>query len=358
MTILNRYIVLEFTKCFLLVLLSVLAIFVAIDYLGTMDEFIEADISLWRAFQYVLYKIPFISTQAMPIVLLLAILIVFGLMSKNNELIIINSCGISIYALVKPVLAISMTLAVFQFVLTEQIVPATMRTANIIKYQEIRKTANVTRHEKNIWIKGHRQITHIKYYHPPSKAIFGFTRYYFDADFRLVKRLDAAKGVYAQDHWQLSDCMTQTLDTKDNAYHITFDAHITADLAFQPQDFNRIVPKSQEMNFRELRAYARKVEQEGYDATSYNVDLYAKTAYPWVCIMMGLIGLGLTARKKLRSGLPISITYGLAIGFLFWIFQSFCLSLGYGAILPPLVAAWAANFIFFCAGLMLVLQAE
>lgn len=358
MTILNRYIVLEFTKCFLLVLLSVLAIFVAIDYLGTMDEFIEADISLWRAFQYVLYKIPFICTQVMPMVLLLAILIVFGLMSKNNELIILNSSGISIYALVKPVLAISVTLAVFQFVLTEQIVPATMRTANVIKHQEIRKTANVTRHEKNIWIKGHRQITHIKYYHQPSKAIFGFTRYYFDADFRLVKRLDAEKGVYEQDHWQLSDCMTQTLDTGDNAYHITFDPHMTADLEFQPQDFNQIVPKSQEMNFRELRAYAQRVEQEGYDATSYNVDLYAKTAYPWVCIMMGLTGIGLTARKKLRSGLPISITYGLAIGFLFWTFQSFCLSLGYGEILPPLVAAWAANFIFLCAGLMLVLQAE
>ena len=358
MTLLNRYIILEFAKCFSLVLLSVLGIFVAIDYLGTMDEFIEADISLWRAFQYVLYKIPFICTQAMPVVLLLAILIVFGLMSKNNELIIINSSGISIYALVKPVLMVCITLAAVQFVLTERIVPATMRMANIIKYQEIRKKANVTRHEKNIWIKGHRQITNIKYYHAPSKTIFGFTRYYFDSNFRLIKRLDAEKGVYAQDHWQLSDCMTQTLHKADNAYRITFDAQITADLKFQPQDFNEIVPKSQEMNFGELREYSRKVEQEGYDATTYKVDMHAKTAYPIVCILMGLIGIGLTARKQLRAGLPISITYGLAIGFLFWIFQSFCLSLGYGAILPPLIAAWAANFIFLCAGLMLVLQAE
>ena len=159
MNLINRYIVMEFTKCFCLVLLSVLGIFIAIDYLGTMDEFIEADISLWRAFQYVLYKIPFICNQAMPVVLLLAILIVFGLMSKNNELIIINSSGISIYALVKPVIAVCATMAVAQFILSEMIVPATMRTANVIKYQEIRKTANVTRHEKNIWIKG-------RYYSP------------------------------------------------------------------------------------------------------------------------------------------------------------------------------------------------
>lgn len=358
MKLINRYIVIEFSKCFCLVLLSVLAIFIAIDYLGTMDEFIEADISLWRAFQYVLYKIPFICTQAMPVVLLLAILIVFGLMSKNNELIIINSSGISIYALVKPVIAICATLAVAQFLLTEIVVPGTMRTANIIKHKEIRKAANVTRHDKNIWIKGHRQITHVKYYHPPSKAIFGFTRYYFDSDFRMIKRLDAEKGVFIDDRWQLTDCMTQTLNKTDNAYRISFDANKFENLEFAPQDFNRIIPKSQEMNFKELLTYARKVEAEGYDATTYKVDLYAKTAYPLVCILMGLIGIGLTARKQMRSGLPISITYGLAIGFLFWIFQSFCVSLGYGEILPPLIAAWAANFVFLCAGLILVLQAE
>ncbi len=358
MNLLNRYIILEFTKCFSLVLLSVLGVFLIVDYLGNMDEFIAAKISMWRAFQCVLYKIPFICTQSMPVILLLSMLIVFGLMSKNNELIIINSSGISIYTLVKPVLLVCIALAVMQFVLAEQIVPSTMRKANIIKYQEIRKTANVTRHEKNIWIKGLRQITHIKYYHAPSKAIFGFTRYYFDTDFRLVKRLDAEKGTYVKDRWQLNDCMTQTLDTKDNAYRITFDAMINADLEFKPKDFKQIVPKSQEMNFKELREYSRKVEQEGYDATVYKVDMHAKTAYPVVCILMGLIGIGLTARKQLRSGLPTSIMYGLTIGFLFWVFQSFCLSLGYGEILPPLVAAWAANFIFLCAGLVLVLQAE
>jgi lipopolysaccharide export system permease protein len=358
MNLLNRYIILEFIKCFSLVLFSVVALFVVIDYLGNMDEFIAAQISMWRAFQCVLYKVPFICTQALPVILLLSILIVFGLMSKNNELIIINSSGISIYALVKPVLWICIALAAVQFAMAEQIVPATIRTANIIKYQEIRKTANVTRHEKNIWIKGHRQITHIKFYHPPSKAIFGFTRYYFDSDFRLVKRLDAEKGVYVKDRWQLSDCMTQTLNPTSNAYRITFDAMITAALEFKPQDFKQIVPKSQEMNFRELREYAQKVKQEGYDATVYTVDMHAKTAYPVVCILMGLIGIGLTARRQLRSGLPTSIMYGLTIGFLFWIFQSFCLSLGYGEILSPPVAAWAANAVFLCAGLMLVLQAE
>ncbi len=358
MTLINRYITLEITRYFGMTLLSVLSIFIAVDYLGTMDDFIEAEISLWRAFQYVLYKIPLICNHAMPMVLLISILIVFGLMSKNNELIIINSSGISIYALLKPVLMVCITIALLLFYLAEQAVPFTTIQANAIKNREIRKKASVTVKEKNIWIKGKRQITHIKYFHSPSQAIYGFTRYFFDNKFLLIRRVDAQKGEFHDGQWILSDCMVQELDQTDNTYAISIHEILKEDLQLYPEDFRLIVRKSEEMNFGELLAYVRKVETEGYDATVYKVDLYAKSAYPFVCIIMGLVGVGLTARRRLNKGLPVSITYGIAIGFFYWVFQSFCVSLGYGGVLPPIVAAWVANFIFLCFGLILVVNAE
>jgi len=358
MNLLNRYITIEIIKYFFAALLSVLCIFVAIDYLGTMDEFLEADISLWRAFQYVLYKIPFIVTQAMPVVLLMSILIVFGLMNKNNELIIINSSGISIYALVKPVLLVSAVAALTLFYLAEQVVPITMRQSNAIKYQEIRKATNISVKKENIWIKGPRQITHIKYFDPASQAIFGFTRYFFDADFRLVRRLDAAKGEYQNDKWTLQEAMDQQLDQGNNSHNINLKETVEEDLQLHPDDFQRIVQKSEEMNFQDLRAYVKKVESEGYDARVYRTDLYAKSAAPFVCIIMGLVGIGLTAGRRLNKGLPISITIGICVGFLYWVFQSFCVSLGYADVLPALVSAWIANGLFLCMGTVLVINAE
>jgi lipopolysaccharide export system permease protein len=125
-----------------------------------------------------------------------------------------------------------------------------------------------------------------------------------------------------------------------------------------PDDFQRIVQKSEEMNFEELRAYVKKVETEGYDARTYRTDLYDKSAAPFVCIIMGLVGIGLTAGRRLNKGLPVSITLGICVGFLYWIFRSFCLSLGYADVLPPLVAAWIANGLFLCAGIVLVINAE
>ncbi len=358
MNLINRYIIVEIVKFFFVALVSVLCIFIAIDYLGTMDEFIDADISLLRAFQFVLLKIPFIITQAMPVVLLLAILIVFGLMSKHNELIILNAGGISIYALVRPVMLVSALGALFLFYLNEQVVPLTMQQSNTISRKEIRKTSHVTVKEENIWIKGQRQITHIKYFEPASKTIFGFSRYFFDQQFHLIRRIDAQRAEYQNNQWILHECMNQDLNVADNTYAITIHDTLKEDLELQPADFRQIVRKSEEMNFGQLLAYVRKVEAEGYAATTYRVDLYAKSAYPFVCIIMALVGIGLTARKRLNKGLPVSISYGIGIGFIFWVFHSFCLSLGYGSILPPVVAAWMANLVFFCAGLLLIMHAE
>ncbi len=358
MNLISRYIILEITKYFLLSLLAVLCIFIAIDYLGTMDDFLEAGISLLRALQYVILKIPFIVTQAMPVILLLAILIAFGLMSVHNEIIIINSSGISIYALVKPVVLISVIAALLSFYLDEHVVPGTMLNANNIKNQEIKKKATPKFKNYNIWFKQHRMITHIKYFDPAKSTILDLSSYIFDADFRLVERIDAKEGVYANDYWELRNCMVQKLNQSNDAYDVTLHASLREDLQLDPDDFLQSIQNSVEMNMQDLRALIRKVEAEGYDATTYKVDLYAKSAYPFTCIIMALIGISLTARKKLKDGISISITYGIGIGFLYYIFHNFCVSLGYGGGLPPLLSAWMANLIFLSGSVVLVLNAE
>ena len=358
MNLINRYIILEITKYFLLSLLSVLCIFIAIDYLSAMDDFIDAGISLFRALQYVVLKIPFITTQAMPVILLLAILIVFGLMSVHNEIIIINSSGISIYALVKPVLILSVLAALFSFYLDEHIVPGTMLNANNIKNQEIKKRERPKFKNYDIWFKQHRMITHIKYFDPAKNTILDLSSYIFDEDFKLIKRIDAEEGVYKGDRWELRNCMVQKLNQGKDAYNISVHASLREDLQLNPDDFLQSIQSSVEMNVRDLIALIRKVEAEGYDATTYRVDLYTKSAYPFTCIIMALVGISLTARKKLKDGISISITYGIIIGFIYYIFHNFCVSLGYGGVLPPIIAAWMANLIFLSGSIVLLLNAE
>ena len=71
-----------------------------------------------------------------------------------------------------------------------------------------------------------------------------------------------------------------------------------------------------------------------------------------------VIGAGLAARGKVKEGLPISVSYGMGIAFLYWILFSFCMSLGYAAMLPPFMAAWAVNLISMCLAIYLLINAD
>ncbi len=358
MTLINKYIASTIVRFYALGLLAVLGMIIAIDYLTNMDEFLKAQISLWRAFQYVLLKLPFISTQLMPVILLMAILITFGLMSRHNELIILNASGISIYSLFKPVIAISMIAGLLIFLLSESVNPLTMLKANEIKYREIRKSRAIAVKQENIWIKGPRSITHIALFHTSGKTAQGFTHYIFDGRFRLIRRLDAKQAEFREGQWVLSNGLDQTLDLKADVFHTEAFEVREENLGLAPEEFREVIRRSEEMNVRQLSDFIRRVEAEGYTAHEYRVDLYHKIAYPFACVIMGLIGMALTARKKLTQGIPIAVSTGIAIAFLYWIFQSFCLTLGYGEILPPLAAAWGANFVFLGGGMLLLINSE
>jgi lipopolysaccharide export system permease protein len=110
------------------------------------------------------------------------------------------------------------------------------------------------------------------------------------------------------------------------------------------------------MSYSSLLRYVLKVEREGYDAAKYRVDLYAKTAFPFICLIMSLFGSGIALRGKTREGMAVSFAYGIITAFCYWGLYSFCLSLGYGDMMPPLIAAWTANVIFLFIGGILMLN--
>ncbi len=382
MSIIHKYLTGEIFKCLFFVLAVVVSIYVAVDFFEKIDNFMEAGLPFSKIFVFLIFKIPFIIAQIIPVCILLSVIIVFGLMTKNNELIALKSSGVSVYYLLKPIFIIGLILSLLLFFISEVIVPITMERANEIWLKEVKKESAVISKEKNIWIKGNRLITHITYYNSLEKAIFGISINAFDENFKLVRRIDAKKGLFKngkwflyevieqnfiidnqvllhmEKEWSLYEVIEQNLNQANNQYRIKLYEEKVEKLDFLPDDLQRIIKKSEEMNFSELSNYIKKVEAEGYEATIYRVDLYAKIAFPLVCLIVCIIGAGIAFKRKIKEGLPVNVAFGIGIAFLYWIFHSFCVSLGYGEMLPPIVAAWSANLIFSCFGIVILLNAD
>lgn len=356
--IIHKYIVREVLKYLAIVLTLVVGIYVAVDFFEKIDDFMEAGVPFSRALIFFVYKTPFIIAQITPVGLLLAVLLVLGLMNKNNEIIALKSAGVSFYHLLKPMAAMGLLMSFFMFFLSEAVVPLTVGRANHIWLREVRKEAAVLSRTKNIWIKGNRSIIHITHYDPAPPTIYGVTLNFFDEGFRLARRVDAPRGHYQQGRWVLHDAMEQSLNPQDGHYTVRFYAQRVEKLDIIPEDLKQAAKKSEEMSFKELYAHTRRIESEGYDATSLRVDLYSKFAFPFVCLLLSLVGTGIAVRGRLREGIPVSIVYGLGIAFLYWVFYSFSVSLGRGEMLPPLLAVWAPNFVFLCLGVLMLMHAE
>ena len=356
MFLIEKYLTKEIFKYFGIVLLTVVSIYLSVDFFQRIDNFIEADLPFSKIISFFQLKIPLIIAQITPVGILVAVIIAFGLMNKNNEIIALKSSGVSIYYLLRPVVFIGLLLSIFIFLLSESIVPITTSKANRIWNVEVKKKSAVTSKGKNIWIKGNHAIYHITYYNPANNTILGVALNFFDNNFRLIRRVDAKKGVFKKGKWIFHNIMEQKLDKESNNYRVTFLEEREEPFDFLPEDIKRVVKKSEEMGFLELYTYIEDIENEGYDASVYKVDLNAKLAFPFVSFIMCLVGTGIASRSKLKESLSVSIFYGICVAFFYWIFYSFCLSLGYGEMLPPFMAAWAANLVFLCFGILIFLK--
>ena len=355
MSLIEKYLTKEIFKYFGIVLLTVVGIYLTVDFFQRVDNFLEANLPFSRIIRFYQLKIPLVIAQIGPIGILLAVSIVFALMSKNNEIIALKSSGVSITYLLGPVVLIGLLLSIIIFLLSELIVPITISKANRIWNVEVKKKSSVISKGKDVWIKGNRVICHITYYNPANSTISGVELNFFDNDFRLTQRVDAKKGVFKNGKWIFYDIMEQKLDKETNHYRVTFAKERAEPFDFLPEDIKRVVKKSEEMGFLELYAYIEDIENEGYDASAYKVDLYAKLAFPFVSFIMCLAGAGISSRSQLKGGLSVSIFYGICGAFFYWIFYSFCLSLGYGEMLPPFISAWTANLVFLCFGILIFL---
>lgn len=355
---LHKYWLKEFVKIFMIIQALIMVLFVFIDYLSHMDRMLEYDVTLTRGLWYVLLKLPYMFVQFTPAGLLLAVISVFGVMNRNQEITALKSSGISVYFLVKPAIGVGCLLALLMLFLGETLIPLSMVRSNHIRYQEMSGGKGVVQSRKDIWIRSGKTLVHINFFDPVQKTVAGVTCTTMGAGFKITSRIDAAAGFYENGQWIFEDVAEQVYDPEINDYHVNIRHTKIVTLALNPDDLGRLAKKTNEMSYTELRRYVEKVTAEGYDATTYKVDMHGKLAFPFICVIMALTGAATGMKGFVRTNLPVGIAVGVGFCFLYWFVFGFTASLGYAKILPPVVAAWVGNLVFLCLGGIYLIQTE
>lgn len=354
MKVITKYIVKEIIKVFIMCQFIFILLFLVIDFIQKIDNFVKAGVPFSTIIAYFLYKLPSITEQMMPVAVTISIIVVICLMKKNREIMAMKACGLDIFRALSPVIFISILLSIFSFILSEAIIPFTSSRQNEIWNAGVKKRdpAGLSG-TANIWYKSKNNIYWIGYFDAKTQTMKGPVFYFFNDQFILVKKIKGETARWVNNKWEIEKAKVQTL-AGENDYLFERLDKVSIDIPETPEMFIKKIKNPEDMSYGQLKRHAEKVRAEGYDNTADMVNLYRKLAFPFITAVLSLVAMPIGLWEKI-NGLPLSITIGIAACFLLYLVMGFARAIGLAGILPPFLSAWAANILFSMAGINLIM---
>ncbi|MBV8519713.1 MAG: LPS export ABC transporter permease LptG [Acidobacteria bacterium] len=357
--ILDRYILREFLKILAMVLISVVALFIIVDYTEIAKEVRENNIGFDVLLTYYRFQIFQVLNWTLPISVLVATLVTFGVLSKNNEVTAIKSNGVSLYRIAVPIVCVAAIISVLAYFILDFILPYSNQRVDELKRTIQGKPPVTSAAQQKLWYRGKgRYLINFLTYDKNAKQLTQVQVFEFHpTEFRLTRRVYANHARWNGQAWAFEDGWMRSFGDDGRS---TF-TRITQPLALfypeRPEDFATEVKPPDQMTYAQLRRYIQSVRSSGYGADELSVKLYSKASWPVISLVMSLIALPFAFRMGKRGAL-YGIGIALVVGIVYWMIYAVFTKFGEVGNLPPLLSAWSANILFALSAIYLFLDVE
>ena len=371
--ILDDYVLRNFVSYLLLILSSLVVLFLVFTYFELLSDIVRKKIPLVTQLEYLLNFIPSVLYQITPLAVLLAVLVMFGLMQKSNEITAMKATGVSIYRTVVPILVIAIAMAAGLFVLDQWYLPYANKRVETLRNLIKGKPAQTYLRPDRKWIFGesrkrndgteeNRKIYYYEAFDPDRNTFASISAFELNPhSFQMVKRVYAARARWA-DHlqkWTFENGWQRTWNAAPDAERHEelrkFDVSTFAELDEPPGYFKKEVLQSSEMNYEELRHYIFDLQQGGFDVVRLRVQLQKKIAFPLITLVMAILAVPFALSGGRRGALS-GVVVALIIGVTYVLTSSLFEAMGNVSQLPPLIAAWSPDLIFGLAGGYMIMK--
>jgi lipopolysaccharide export system permease protein len=360
MSILKRYILGQFIKTYALTVGGLVGMFVVIDGFERLDEFVSKNAPITDFLLYYLLKIPFILSYMAPQSILIATVITLATLSRNNEFIAMKACGIGVTGLTLPIISFSVLLALGLVFCNEFVTPVTSQKMNYLYHIKVRRAVDQSQQARDrLWIRsGNGSIWNINYYDPVKSLMKGVSLYTFDPNRPDIhRRIDAESALWNGQQWEFFNGYVRFFNPDGVGSTQYFKRKIFPVLE-KPADFKKLQKRPEEMSARYMYQTIQKLEKEGLDATRTWVDLHQKLSYPFLSVVLALIGIPLSIRSSRKGGLLFCVWISLVTGFIFSFIYAMGISFGYKGVFSPVLAAWGPSLLFICIGFYMLLTMD
>jgi LPS export ABC transporter permease LptG/LPS export ABC transporter permease LptF len=362
--ILDEYVVVEFLNMFVLVLLGFVLLMLVFTVFDLLGDILRNHIALTVIGDYLINLTPLMLYKLAPLAVLIAVLVTFGVLNRNSEIIAMKATGISLYRLVVPVVSIAAILAVSLFLFDEFYLPQANKRQDALRNVIKGKPPQTVTHPEQNWIFGSPgkgepgRIFYYRFFDPDRNEFANISVFEFDpSTFALTRRIFAAKALWdpGTDSWRFQNGWENDIQGDHTSNFQAFTQTTFSEIHEDPGYFNKESLQAQQMNFGQLDRYIGDLRQSGFDTMKLRVALWQKLAYPLIAVVMAVLAIPFALSMGRRGSLTgIAVAIGVALTY-FVVDQLFG-ALGNVNYLPAALAAWASDILFGLVGGYLLLR--
>jgi LPS export ABC transporter permease LptF/LPS export ABC transporter permease LptG len=359
--ILDRYVWKELVTPFFLGMVVGTFLLLIDRIFDLMDLIINKGVPVHLVMLLFVYLLPSIMVLTIPIGVLFAILVAFGRLSADMEIVAMKACGVSPLRLLWPVLAFGLAITAVTAYLMIDSVPRSNYAFKSLVFDIIRTQASVGLKER---VFNDTFGSFVIYVDEISTDQVGL-RNVFVSDER---KPDEQRFITAREGRLLSDDVNRrvTLRLLDGSIHETNPNALQKyrEVRFRLYDITLVLenplvkqggtPKGdREMSLSELQAARQKAIESNGNPNPFLVEIHKKFAIPAACIIFSALGvpLGIRAHRGGRWGAFVAL---LPIVLFYYVCLTLGETIGDRGRIPPWLAMWGPNLIVGALALYLL----
>jgi len=358
-SLLDLYVGALYVRVLALCTAGMLGLFYLATFIDLSDKLFKGTASASMMIEYFWWSTPQYLYYIVALAVLMAAVVTVGALTKSSELIVMRACGISLYRTAVPLLAAALLGAVALYGLEERVLGPANRRAKVLDYRIRGQEPKIVDSARRWFTGDDGRIYHYAFYSAEQREVGNLTVLRVDDTASVVRertfaRVATAEGDAPSATWRARQGWTRTFDT-DAATVVSFTPFAEGQLSLMPAEaFVAPIPRPEQMTYGELDAYIADLRHSGQDVREYEVSLYRKLAFPFVTLVMTLIGVPFAVTTG-RRGALYGVGVGIVLALVYWTMISVFGAFGAGGLMPPLMAAWAPNAIFGACALYLLL---
>ena len=362
--ILDEYVVREFLNIFFLVLTGFVMLMLVFTFFELVGDILRNHIPLSTVGAYLVNLTPSMLYQIAPLAVLIAVLVTFGVLNRNSELVAMKATGISLYRLVIPIVSIAAILSVSLFLFDQFYLPQANRRQEALRSTIKGRPPQTFLHPEQKWIFGQQhpgepaRIFYYQFFDPDRNEFANLSLFEFDPrSFELTRRVFAARVAWNPNSgsWDFQNGWQRGFSGANIIEYREFNHAAFPEVHEEPGYFKKESLQSQEMNFDQLEGYINDLRQSGFDTMRLQVALWHKLAYPLIAIIMAILAIPFALTMGRRGSLTgIAVAIGVALAY--WVVNGLFEAMGNVNYLPAGLAAWSADVLFSLVGGYLLLR--